>query len=34
MVIKHAMGHFLEPVDNEVSCTALPDAIEVIEKMV
>lgn len=33
VVIKHAMGHFSGPVDNEGSCTELPDVVSAVEKL-
>ena len=32
LIIKHAMKHFSGPVDNEDSCTELPDVVEAIIK--
>lgn len=33
LIIKHNMGHFSGPIENEKSCTELPDVVESIEKI-
>lgn len=34
LIVKHAMKHFSGPVDNEDSCTELPDVVESVVKIV
>lgn len=33
VIIKHNMGHFSGPIDDEESCLSLPDVTEVVLKM-
>jgi uncharacterized protein len=33
LIIKHKMGHFSGPIDNEKSCTELPDVVDPILKI-
>ena len=33
VIVKHAMGHFSGAIENEASCTQLPDVIQAVEKL-